>query len=202
MVGGYFAVGLVSYAAGHRVTVVDRHGLADPIAARLEWRPEMGPAGRVWPVRYRAGHEKGLPLAWIVARYADLRSPIGRRLARRPAVAQANRVLGCSRLHELLRAVDAPLTFDRFFSNIGVAWRLRSFRPLPREEVAAGVAVEILCLPLLPHRRRTPSPPPPTRPRRRAASNPASTILYLRKDIAQPMRRSMTATIMRLPSSS
>ena len=136
VVGAYFAVGLVSYAAGHRVTVVDRHGLADPIAARLEWRPEMGPGGREWPVRYRAGHEKGLPLAWIVARYADLRSPIGRRLARRPAVAQANRVLGCSRLHELLRAVDAPLTFDRFFSNIGVAWRLRSFRLPPEPQRA------------------------------------------------------------------
>ena len=136
VVGAYFAVGLVSYSAGDRVTIVDRHGIADPVAAHLKLRPQMGPHGRVWPVRYRAGHEKGLPLAWVIARYADLRSPAGRRLARIPSIAVAGRVLGCSRLRELLRAIDAPLTFDRFVSNIGVAWRLRSFRLPPEPQRA------------------------------------------------------------------
>jgi arabinofuranosyltransferase len=136
VVGAFFAVGLVSYSAGHRVTIVDRHGIADPIAARLEFRPQMGPQGHVWPVRYRAGHEKGLPLAWVVARYANLHSPTGRRLARVQAIAEARRALRCSRLRELLTAVDAPLTFDRFISNIGVAWRLRSFRVPPEPQHA------------------------------------------------------------------
>lgn len=131
VVGTYFAVGLVSYSAGHRVTIVDRHGIADPIAARLEFRPQIGPGGRLWPARYRAGHEKGLPLAWVVARYADLGTPATRRLARIPSIAEAVRALRCSRLHELLRAIDTPLTFNRFVSNIGVAWRLRSFRIAP-----------------------------------------------------------------------
>lgn len=130
VVGAYYAVGLVSYSAGHRVTIVDRHGIADPIAARLEFRPQMGPHG-LWPVRYRAGHEKGLPLAWVVARYADLRAPSAQRLARIRSIAEAVRTLRCSRLRDLLRAVDAPMTFDRFVSNIGVAWRLRSFRIPP-----------------------------------------------------------------------
>ena len=136
VVGAFFAVGLVSYSAGHRVTIVDRHGLADAIAARLDFRPEMGPNGRVWPVRYRAGHEKGLPLAWVVARYADLGSRTGRRLSRLRSVAEARRALRCSHLREILKAVDGPLTFDRFVSNIGVAWRLRSFRLPPEPQRA------------------------------------------------------------------
>ncbi|MBV9213235.1 MAG: hypothetical protein JOZ25_06270 [Actinobacteria bacterium] len=134
--GTFFAVGLVSYSAGRHVTIVDRHGLADPIGARLEFRPQIGPHGRVWPPRYRAGHEKVLPLPWVVARFADLRSRVGRRLARVRPVAEAARAIRCSRLRQLLEAVDSPLTFDRFFSNIGVAWRLRSFRLPPEPQRA------------------------------------------------------------------
>ena len=72
----------------------------------------------------------------MIARYADLSSPIGRRLARDRSIREASRTLRCSRLSEMLRAVDAPLTFDRFFSNIGVAWRLRSFRLPPEPQRA------------------------------------------------------------------
>jgi arabinofuranosyltransferase len=92
----------------------------------------------LWPRRYRAGHEKVLPAVWLVARFADARAPAVRKLALTdPDIAAARRALGCGDVARVLKAVDAPLTLDRFVSNIGTAWALRDFR-LPPEPAAAA----------------------------------------------------------------
>ena len=118
------------------MTVVDRLGLADPLAARLKLVPlRFGPDLR--PPRWRAGHEKELPLSWVIARYADFGSAVGRRLAVEPDVAAARRAIGCGQLHKLLTDVTAPLTLDRFVSNIGDSWSLRSLRVDPQPQGAA-----------------------------------------------------------------
>jgi arabinofuranosyltransferase len=137
---GEFAVGVSGYAAGREVRIVDRLGLADPIAARLEFRPIATYRGEVWPPRYRAGHEKVLPAEWLIARFADTRTPAAIRVARgSPGIAAARRAIGCGDLARLLRAVNRPLTFDRFVSNIGTAWELRDFR-IPPEPIRAAAA--------------------------------------------------------------
>ena len=108
-------VGLLGYAAGARVHVVDRFGLGDPLAARF--RIER---------RSRPGHEKWLLEAWIIARFADSAAQLPRSAAP-PWVIDATRsALACPPLAELLEAIGAPLTPARFVRNVGVAWRLRS----------------------------------------------------------------------------
>lgn len=136
LIGVLFSVGVGAYGAGPSVYVVDRYGLADPIAARLRFRPLVARGGGVIPARWRSGHEKVLPQEWIIARFADLQSPEGARLAAIPAVAAARRALGCGDLRRLLQAVDAPLSLGRFLSNIGDAFSLYSFRIAPDPRVA------------------------------------------------------------------
>jgi arabinofuranosyltransferase len=126
-------IGLTGYAAGPRVHLVDRLGLGDPIASRL--RLER---------RRRPGHEKDLPDEWVVARFAagvavDPVAP-AERVPPLPAlprdVVAARAALTCSDLAELLRAVQAPLTPDRFLRNVALAWRLSTLR-LPRDPLLA-----------------------------------------------------------------
>lgn len=63
--------GLASYEAGLDVFVIDPQGLGDPIAARLQLVH-----------RGRPGHEKYLPTAWVVARFAAPGRTGSRRRAR------------------------------------------------------------------------------------------------------------------------
>jgi len=56
-----YGVGAVGYYAGPDTHVVDMLGLGDALAARL-WLDERGPL---------PGHEKGLPPAWVWARFID-----------------------------------------------------------------------------------------------------------------------------------
>jgi arabinofuranosyltransferase len=99
-------VGLLGAAAGRGVWIVDVLGLADPIGGRLRLDR-----------RGRPGHEKVLPLAWIVARFGADAAGSGDR-----AVAAGRAVLRCRKgLGELLDAVQAPLTTGRFLSNLRVA---------------------------------------------------------------------------------
>lgn len=141
-VGAYYAVGLVSYAVGTNVTIVDRIGLGDALAARQEFRPIVALDGSRRDARYRAGHEKNLPLAWIVARYAELDSGAGRSLARDPSVRAARAALRCGDLARLTRATTAPLDAGRFFSNLADSVRLHGFRfdadPLKTERQQCG----------------------------------------------------------------
>jgi arabinofuranosyltransferase len=109
-------VGILGYVAGAGVHVVDRVGLADPIASRLRLAE-----------RGRPGHEKLLPEAWIAARFADRHAAA---LAYPEAVAAAE-ALGCRELAALLQAVEGPLTARRFVENLRLAWTLRGLRIPP-----------------------------------------------------------------------
>jgi len=110
---GRYNIGWRGYTAGPRVHLVDRHGITDPLAARL--RLER---------RGRPGHEKSLSDEWIVARFADPAAPLPRSGPSAPAVVAGRAALACGDLRELREAVEAPLTGDRFRRNITVAWRL------------------------------------------------------------------------------
>lgn len=123
-------VGLLSYAAGVKVHVVDQYGLGDVIAGRQQL-----------DVRGRPGHEKALHPAWPVARFAGAtaRHPGG--LLDSPATAAARRALGCGDLADVLAAAEEPLTVGRVLANMSVALRLHGVR-FPGDPI---VAVDQLC---------------------------------------------------------
>jgi arabinofuranosyltransferase len=108
-------VGILGYAAGPRVHVVDRLGLGDAIGARM----------RVVQ-RSRPGHEKWLSDAWVVARFADPAAPLPPDAPAASIVGAARAALACPPLAELVRAIEAPLTPAVFVHNVAVAWRLRN----------------------------------------------------------------------------
>lgn len=105
------AIGIVGFSLPSSVHVIDRHGLAEPVAARFR----LGARGR-------PGHEKELSTAWIVARYA----------APEPSddsdVLAARRALSCGPLGDLVASVSGPLTFTRFFDNVGKALSRHTLR--------------------------------------------------------------------------
>lgn len=116
------------YAAGLEVHLVDRLGLSDPIAGRLRLDK-----------RARPGHEKQLPAAWAIARFADRAAPG----ADAPDVTAARETLACGPVAELLRTVTEPLTVRRFLSNLRASWTLTRLRipadPLQaRRELCSG----------------------------------------------------------------
>jgi len=122
------SIGRLGYAAGTDVRIADRLGLADPVAARLRLAPQR---------TARAGHEKLLPAAWFLARFADP-AAVGAspRFGANPRIPAARAALGCGELARLLEAVNAPLTPARFVENLGVAVDLHSLR-LPTDPLAA-----------------------------------------------------------------
>jgi arabinofuranosyltransferase len=148
VVAGALTVGLLGYAAGPRVHVVDQLGVADPLGSRTELdalaipRRSFGYPGRGAYYRARrrqtAGHEKYLPSEWVVARFG----PPGRKgypgieLLSPSKVAAARRALRCPPMKRLLRAVSAPLTAGRFLSNIGDSFSLTTLR-FPADPSAA-----------------------------------------------------------------
>lgn len=119
-------IGVLGYIAGPDVHIVDRMGLADPLAARLLLESRGTP-----------GHEKLLPWDWIAARFGD--PAVGE--ARYPETTDAARALGCGDLALLVRAVTAPLTPSRFLANIRDAWTLT----LLRIPAVPGTARERFC---------------------------------------------------------
>ena len=103
---------------------VDTLGLANPLGAHT------------LPTRhFKAGHDKPLDRAWIVA---DLTAP-GTPL---PAyvdplrVRAARHALTCGRLAELQASVRAPMTPGRFLKNLTGSWSRTQFR-IPADPVAA-----------------------------------------------------------------
>jgi arabinofuranosyltransferase len=107
-------IGLRSLVMGQKIHVVDRAGLASPIAARIALES-----------RGRPGHERDLSNSWFVSRFA---APTDGE----PAVVTAGRrALECGRLGRLDRAVTEPLTVGRFLTNITEAFRLRGMT-IPR----------------------------------------------------------------------
>lgn len=105
-------IGLTGYLSGSRVHLVDRLGLADPIAGRLRLT-----------TRGRPGHEKILPDTWVIARFAAPQA-----VASEPDVEAARQALACGDLASLLGAIEQPLTLGRFARNIGLAWTQRDLR--------------------------------------------------------------------------
>jgi arabinofuranosyltransferase len=93
--------GRTAYAAGHQVFVVDFLGLSDAFAARTELLPER-----------RIGHQKLLPFAWVLARFAapGLLPDSG-------PIAQAALALRCPALVDLHEAIAGPLTLRRAWNN-------------------------------------------------------------------------------------
>jgi arabinofuranosyltransferase len=113
LVASRLAIGIQSCMVGSSVHVVDRHGLADPIASRLRLT-----------VRARPGHEKDLRNAWMIARFADL----GAATEWPDEVLAARQVLDSRDIANLLRGIEGPLGPARFCQNISNAWKLRDLR--------------------------------------------------------------------------
>jgi arabinofuranosyltransferase len=108
-------VGLFGFAAGRRVWVVDRAGLADPIAARLRLI-----------ARGRPGHEKTLPADWTVARFTNVVVAVPNS---NPAEVAAARVaMRCGDLGDTMAAITQRMTLRRFARNVTLARRSTALR--------------------------------------------------------------------------
>lgn len=125
----------VAYAVGRLGTggavvpldgiVADTLGLASPLGARITpTAPGL------------VGHEKPLPLAWLLAQYADPALAAFPADAPAAQVAAARHALGCGELAELIASVRAPLTAARFRDNLVGAWR-RTQLVIPSDPIAA-----------------------------------------------------------------
>jgi arabinofuranosyltransferase len=101
------AVGVASVAAGTYVFVADYLGLGDPLGSRIKV-VERG----------RPGHEKVMPISWMVARLVAPGAVVPPRIATSNAVDAAHRALRCPQIRELLARADAPLTTARIGQNI------------------------------------------------------------------------------------
>lgn len=118
-------IGIYGFTLPTGVHVVDLRGLADPIAARLKLTE-----------RGRPGHEKVLPEAWVVGRFADLDAPLPIDATEQIAVGSARQALMCGDVRRLLTAVSAPMSPGRFAHNLVDAFRLHRLR-IPADPSAA-----------------------------------------------------------------
>ena len=119
-------MGILGYAAGLHVHVIDRLGLADAVAAHVAVAQ-----------RGRPGHEKWMEVPWAVARFARYPERYNRSKRKPdPKVLDARAALACGDLAELCDAVGAPMTPARFARNIALAWRLTRLR-YPADPTAA-----------------------------------------------------------------
>ena len=123
-------VGVMGFVSGPDVYVADRMGLGDTVAARVAITS-----------RGRPGHEKQLPMAWVLGRVADPDAPLPEGVTR-PAAEAARAALRCGALDDLRRATTERLTPGQFVRNLGVALRLQNFRvkrdPLLAESELCG----------------------------------------------------------------
>ena len=116
-------IGLLGYAAGPDVHVIDPIGLSDAFAARMEALPGA-----------RVGHAKDMPLAWVEARF-------GRPDEATEDADLAGRALSCPALQELQNTIAAPMTPSQFARNVLRAPSL-TLLSIPRNP---HVAVDELC---------------------------------------------------------
>ncbi|MFE9390584.1 hypothetical protein [Streptomyces sp. NPDC006784] len=104
--------------------VVDILGLGNPLGAHTE------------PVSHRkAGHEKPLNRAWVLADLTAPGAPVPRGVDPR-RVRAARHALTCGPLPDLLDSTRAPLTPDRFWSNLRGSWSRTTLRIPPDPLVA------------------------------------------------------------------
>ncbi len=95
------AIGIVGFSLPATVHVIDKHGLADPIASRFALTG-----------RGRPGHEKELSNSWVMARFAAPRTNDAH------DVVAARAALSCGEAADLLASVEGPLTLGGFLHNI------------------------------------------------------------------------------------
>jgi arabinofuranosyltransferase len=122
------ALGLFSYAAGDQVEVVDRLGLASPLAAHQR----LGARGR-------PGHEKLLSSAWWLAQFADPRAPIPAGIDER-AVAAARHALACEPFRSLTRDPTRALSVATVLDDLEDSVANWSYRFAPDPIAAAREA--------------------------------------------------------------
>jgi arabinofuranosyltransferase len=119
-------LGLAGAVAPLDAIVIDTFGLANPLGARITLTQPGS-----------TGHEKLLPMAWVIADFADPAVTGGVPAAE---LAAARHALGCGELAELLESVRAPLTARRFWANLwGAARRTRLV--IPADPIAAEAAL-------------------------------------------------------------
>lgn len=93
---------------------IDVHGLSYSLGSHLEAASD----GRI-------GHDKYAEPAWIVAQYTDATSAPGVPAAE---IAAARAAIGCAAPAELRRATEAPMSWDRFWSDFVEAPGLTAVR--------------------------------------------------------------------------
>jgi arabinofuranosyltransferase len=117
-------IGVISASAPLNAHIIDLGGLADPLIARQRLR-----------ARHRPGHEKGVRIEWVVAKFTSPESPLPAGLD--PDLAARTRAaLRCHRFTDLEQATTARLTPSRFLKNlVGAAgrsfWRFDDEHPKP-----------------------------------------------------------------------
>ena len=130
-------IGVLSYAAGPDVHVVDELGLGDPVASRLRLDQ-----------RGRPGHEKVMDYAWTIARFsnsvprpADVEPDCSDCLQRLPEVKDqipaARKALYCGTLHDVILAITEPMSLSRFFENLALAPRATTLRFAAQPDAAS-----------------------------------------------------------------
>jgi len=126
----HYVIGTLGYYAPLDMKIVDRHGLADPMTARL-----------VLQSRGRPGHEKSTPSSWVAADYLDPAYQGSLPDAPPAAVMLVRRLESCRPLVELASATREPLTPIRFARSILDAPKLTVLR-IPADP---ETAVRALC---------------------------------------------------------
>jgi arabinofuranosyltransferase len=102
--------------------VIDTHGLSYTLGSHFE----PGQHGRV-------GHDKYAGAVWIVADYSDAASVPGIDPVQ---LADARRALACGEVAQLETATEAPLSWGRFWDNVGGSFTLTEMR-VPNDPAAA-----------------------------------------------------------------
>lgn len=115
-------LGTLGAALPLNALVIDTHGLSYILGSHFA----PGQHGRV-------GHDKYAGAVWIVADYSDATSVPGIDPVQ---LAEARSALGCGEMSELRTATEAPLTWGRFWDNIGGSLALTEMR-IPNDPAAA-----------------------------------------------------------------
>jgi arabinofuranosyltransferase len=115
-------IGFDGYVSGPHVYIFDSFSLANPIGSHTTLK-----------VRGRPGHEKYIGPAWMVARFGVPNEHLPAGTATAQSIAAAHHALACGPLASYLRAITAPLTVSRAFSNMihSLTYTTMSFSPDP-----------------------------------------------------------------------
>ncbi len=105
--------------------VIDTLGLSNPLGARI-----------TATLPGATGHEKLLPMAWVVADFVDPAIDPGTLGVPRIDVRAARHAMQCGELAELLHSVRDPLTASRFWANLTGAVR-RTRLVIPADPIEA-----------------------------------------------------------------